>query len=116
MYECSPVILGSGGSEPPVEEVCEDTSSAFNCNFWVSINYCVSRPGWMLERCCASCADVTTTVMTTTTNNPYCVDKSTICSIYASAGKCDDLEFALENCCKTCRVGYLITGGSFSCA
>jgi len=109
MYECSPIITGSGGSEPPKEEVCEDTSGALSCNYWVSLNYCVERPGYMQERCCASCKSVTLPALTTTTENPRCVDASTICGIYAAAGKCKDVEFALDQCCKTCRLGHLIT-------
>lgn len=110
MYECSPLITGSGGSEPPKETICEDTVSLFSCAYWKSLDYCITRPGYMLERCCATCADVTTALMTTTTNHPDCVDKSTICSLYATLGECENLDFALENCCETCRVGYLITG------
>ena len=105
MYECTPSITGSGGSEDP--KACVDTSNGLTCSSWVKTGYCLSNALAAYQHCCASClaaAPKTLESASTTTKNPLCVDKSRICSILVRASGCDG-SLGLR-CCAYCDAGH----------
>jgi len=110
MYECSPIITGSGGSEDPGKG-CEDVSSAFSCHYWKENGQCISNPVFMNQQCCATCTEyLATATFTTTTENPLCKDTATSCSIYSRIGLCEtNTASMVDLCCRTCRLDHLLT-------
>ena len=111
MYECSPIITGSGGSEDPGKP-CEDVSSAFSCHYWKESGQCISNAVYMNRQCCATCtAYLATATFTTTTENSLCKDTAASCDIYSRIGYCEDnIDLMLKMCCRTCRLDHLFKG------
>ncbi|XP_048246253.1 uncharacterized protein LOC124150719 isoform X24 [Haliotis rufescens] len=94
---------------------CEDHSRS--CSKYAKRGYCKEKADQMLKKCpksCNACMNVTTQLpaqeTTTSSTGAGCEDRSSICSIYAKRGYCNDKgDKLLKLCPKSCNACINVT-------